>query len=961
MTSESKSGDLLDRLYKYRWAMTAVSVLSVLLLFRFGFGRVSDFTKQVESLADHAPKKSQPQMFDPRSDIWFDSSSPALQTFHEIEERFVAQDVLFIGFEESSDPHGAFSVKSLQAIDRLGKKMREVPYVRNVRSLVANPWIRWGNVDGEEEGLIVSDLFENDPASYTERERLERMISVLGAVNASGLIGEEKVRELLGPDADFSDHIGEPRLLGNLLSEDGRSTAIIVDVIRPRFSDETLDETFGAGTLSREAGPPIHASAVQIEALHAIKELVAEEQGEFDFHITGVPVMREHYMVTAKHDMKFVGLMIVVIAIVLLVLYRRVAGAVLPLITVFLAIMGMLGFVFLKGDLINLVTALTPHMLVAIGVATAVHLVTAYYRLRPDYDDKHDLVRATVRFNLLPVFLTSLTTAVGFMSLTTSVIAPIKQFGYTTAIGTVFAFIISMVLVPTFLSLLPLSTKAKPKAAAKKVSTKPHWSEWLAGVVVRRRKAIVAVGVVLTLLTAAGLYRITLSTDLKTMFGEGNPVVADFLWVDDHISGTGDVEILFSGAPSTDSDDQAAARLGRLGELVNSPGDEFAKELASLKLQEESHQRGQIAVSSEFLGLLDKYQTRLEVEGLDPKSPLHAITSIESALSVLRKIHQVQHENKGTFYRVPADEDVPLDAREPVVLYDEFLEENTIIPGQSASTMIAQYYLQYENGAKPEENLSTLITPDRRKFRFTMRVRTVSSSEKINAYNRMLEIARTEFPGLIGTPADVAAGKALSTMQMTGSNFLQVNMVTAFSETLIASLAIAVLVITLLISLVFRSLIIGIVSMIPNVLPIVVPIGFLSLIGYPLDGPSILVAAVGLGICVDDTIHFLSKYSKARANTGSAEVAIQKTFRDIGPALIYTSIVLACGFAMMTFATFRANVMVGFLGAVIIALAWVADFVLTPAVLSFLPTRDLGKSANRLEDKTSRSNEDNDN
>jgi hypothetical protein len=198
------------------------AVFAAIGAFGSGIGRVGEFTSQVDKLADHPPEKPEPRMFDPRTDIWFDSSDPALKAYREVEDRFIGEDPVLVAFTEPSDPHGVFSVKSLQAIDRLTKQLKTIPYVRTVRSLIANPWIRWGTVD-QEEGLIVSDLFEKDAAGYSERERLERMVSVMGAANSAGLIGEEKVREIIGADANFDDHIGEPRLLGNVLSPDGRS------------------------------------------------------------------------------------------------------------------------------------------------------------------------------------------------------------------------------------------------------------------------------------------------------------------------------------------------------------------------------------------------------------------------------------------------------------------------------------------------------------------------------------------------------------------------------------------------------------------------------------------------------------------------------------------------------------------------------------------------------------------
>lgn len=166
--SETRSERLLQGVYKARWILTALLVLIAVGSFAGGIAKVSKFTQQVDKLADKPPAKSEPRMFDPRSDIWFDKADPALIAFKDLEARFVGEDPILIAFTDNDDPAGVFGVKSLATIDRLTKAIKKVPYVRTVRSLVANPWIRWGSVSEDEEGLIVSDLFEKDAAAYSQ-------------------------------------------------------------------------------------------------------------------------------------------------------------------------------------------------------------------------------------------------------------------------------------------------------------------------------------------------------------------------------------------------------------------------------------------------------------------------------------------------------------------------------------------------------------------------------------------------------------------------------------------------------------------------------------------------------------------------------------------------------------------------------------------------------------------------
>jgi len=361
------------------------------------------------------------------------------------------------------------------------------------------------------------------------------------------------------------------------------------------------------------------------------------------------------------------------------------------------------------------------------------------------------------------------------------------------------------------------------------------------------------------------------------------------------------------------------------------PGTNFRHEVLEQKISRED--RGRIATDGVFLQMVDSFECRLVEESKKPGSPLSTLTSFDSGLSVLRRMHQVQNDNKGEFYRVPQSRDVHNDAKKERVVRDPFTGEFELLPAQSASTMCAQYYLQYENGAKPAENLSSFVSSNRRVFRIAARTEARTTASMLAAYEEIRRIARDEFSEISGSPAEVESGAALSTMRLTGKNFLFMNMMERFTDTLIHSLALALLVITLVIGVVFRSLPLALVSMVPNILPLVFPLALFGLLKIPLDGPAVIVVTIALGVCVDDTIHLLTKFSSSRKAGRGVNYAIRESFRQVGSALSWTSLTLVLGFSVVSLSDFRPNMLVGILGASMVALAWVADMVVTPALL----------------------------
>ena len=1045
----SRSRPFARAVYRLRWPLCIGMLVLVVALMARGWQHTAAFSAAVDSFKDFPPAagESEPKVFDARFDIWFDPDDAGLRVFKDVEDRFIAEDFVLVAFEDRNAPFGVFSREALSAVARLTARIEKIPYVRQVRSLTANPWIRWGtagqNVEtgAPEEGLLISDLFENAPPTYSDHEILERMIAVLGAERASRLVGEATVRGIVGQKTDFQDFIGEPRLLGSVVSEDGRTTALQVQILRPRLEPEALEDRFGDDETGKRTAPSMFTNESQWSALEGIELALAVEHGhylptedlprleswieslpsgderyrlerdladptrafmvdangkkvrkfykyekqddgslvdlnggtpvpapadfkpqalsDYEFHLAGMPRFERNFMVVGMEDMKIVGFMFLMIAFVLVLLFRSVVGLSLPLLIVFSSVIGMIGSIWVMGDLLNNLTAIAPNMVTAIGIADAIHLIAAYFALRSGYSNRRDLIVEVVGRNALPVFLTSVTTAVGFFSLTVSDIVPMRMLGYTGGIGTLFAFALSMAVIPALLSLIPIHGE-REKPALKQASgthvirSRAAWSDHLVTFVLRFRTPLVAVAAVLIVLSVAGLARVRVDTDFRAMFPETNEVMMDFHWIEHRLGGAGDLELVFFGAPFDDAEASRDTRNQRLEELRSKkllsrdqvdPGSPLSEgeqeELTRLEESERDFQRRRIAVSVDFLAQVERFEQRLKGEMKDDESPLRVLTKLDSALDVLRKISQVQHENKAQYYRVPKAIDIPSDARIARVEFDEITEESSYVPAQSAASLAAQYYLQYENGAKPAENLSTLITADRRGFRMQARLRQASSALQQEAFARVRQIAREEFPQLAGTPDEVASGGALSTMTLTGKLFLFAGMSQRFTYSFIESMSVALVVITTLIGLIFRSVGLALLSLVPNVLPLVLPLGVLGLLGVALDGPAVLVVSVALGICVDDTIHFFTKYTRARSRGESMEDALRSAFREVGAALTYTTVLLILGFAVLASSQFTPNKMMGKLALVMIALAWVADFVLTPALLSFFSRDDV--------------------
>ena len=169
--------------------------------------------------------------------------------------------------------------------------------------------------------------------------------------------------------------------------------------------------------------------------------------------------------------------------------------------------------------------------------------------------------------------------------------------------------------------------------------------------------------------------------------------------------------------------------------------------------------------------------------------------------------------------------------------------------------------------------------------------------------------------------------------RLTGMMVVMGRSFTASIETMFRSYAIALVVITPLMMLLLGSVRLGLIAMIPNLFPIVLTLGLMGWLGVPLEMFSLLIGSVALGLAVDDTIHFMHGFRRGFAATGSVETAVRQTLQTTGQALLFTSIVLSMGFLIYVLSDLNNLSRFGLLTAFSIAVAFLADVLLAPALM----------------------------
>jgi hypothetical protein len=156
-----------------------------------------------------------------------------------------------------------------------------------------------------------------------------------------------------------------------------------------------------------------------------------------------------------------------------------------------------------------------------------------------------------------------------------------------------------------------------------------------------------------------------------------------------------------------------------------------------------------------------------------------------------------------------------------------------------------------------------------------------------------------------------------------------------------ASFSVALIAISVLMFLLLRSLSLGMLAMIPNLIPLLVGLGAMTLLGMDLNPGTVMITAVALGIVVDDTVHFMTALKLKSRETADISLAVEQAINSVGRPVVVTSVLLTLGFSVMLFGGFLPSRQIGGISALIIIIALLADLLLLPAALRLLPKRFL--------------------
>ncbi len=728
----------------------------------------------------------------------FGSLATGIRFDHSIESYFLAEDIRnydsfldefgsdeFVAVAFSDD--NVFTPENFTLIDRLSRRIETLPHVRRVISLTNAQ-----TVLGRDDSVVFEDLAPELPMT---EEQLE-----LVRVHA------------------YADAF----IPGTLVSDDGTKTVVAAEI------DHIIGE--------------FDYKVVLLKALRGILTEETQRSGKH-FSVAGTAVLDDAlFRYTERDQTIFSPIMVAVIAVVSYCMFGHFVSALLPLLVVLCSMAWTYGFMALLGYKINVISTIIGPLLMAVGIADAMHIIADYRQEAAKRENsKHDAIRYSFLQVVGPCAVTSLTTCLGLLSLLSASLVPIRQFGLVAAFGVASAFVITVLLLPGLLRFVSV-----PKLEKGLGRTNGGFDRALDRLGSWRRRRSIALLLLCALAIAPatyGLGHLTIGTNTLDYFRPGDPVRSDTEWIDENVGGTTSLEFLV-----------------------------------------EAHDE-QGLTNPALLRKMEEFQAYLRT--------VPGITKVFSVTDMIKMLNRAFEEGRSAAFRIP-----------------------------DSAAAVAQELLVVEG----TEDLDEFLSEDRQQGRITARVAMKSSQQLAH-----------QAPMVVERMHDIFGDSATTTP--TGLVYLMHRMERYLLSSQIRSFGLAFFVITLVMMVALRDLRLGLLAMVPNLLPIAFVLALMPALGIALDVGTVMLASVALGLVVDDTTHFLYRLREQPAWQDDTYSAMRATMHATGRPIIFTSIALALGFSVLVLASFNPLIHFGILASLVIALALFFDLVVLPAMLGLMASR----------------------
>lgn len=729
-----------------------------------------------------------------------DKNHPDVIAYKDFHKRYGFEEALVVMVKSDN----LFSENFLQQLIKLHQALEQDTYNLDRIKSLANADI----MSRDEEGLVIKQILIDFPDTVQKRTQLQEEI-----------LHSKLLKEFY-------------------ISRDGKYSAIYL-----------YQKAFSPTTLNGQKQP--FTSIDQHHYVESVRSIISKfEQPNFEIKLSGGPMIGDTLLTAIAIETPLFALASnLIIAMLLLLLFRRWVAVYIPLIIVNVSLASILGVMSWSSVALSSFSQILPAFILTVGVCDAVHFLSYFFQYYDKKENKQKAILQSFNFTSIPILLTTTTTAMGMLSFAFTDIVPISALGIFAALGVFIVLFFTLTLLPAMLMLINI--KPLPKDNPITISERLLIKLGLIGFN-HPKKTIISFAIIVALSGYA----------VSQLKFEHDPVK----WLpEEH----------------------------ELPTMINLLNEKFYGAIAIEVLVDSGEENG-VKTSEMQQKLLEFNQRALEFSAFDVE-----VHSSRSIANTLEEVH--------SHLKAPNDINaLPL-----------------------TDSLTAQEILLFEMSGGSD--LEQMLTQDGRQARVTL----LGPWRDLIQYSDYLIELETWTKSFF---------KDIATVDFTGVVYLLAPIQKMAIETMASSYLSAVIIITLMM-IIILGIKLGLTSLIPNLLPIVVGMGLMFVLSMPLDLYSILIGSIAIGLVVDDTVHFLNSFQVQFNLHQNSQKAIINTLAKTGNALLFTSILLFCGFMTYQFSSLVSLNDFGTITGSIILLALIADIILLPAIIRLIYPKSINSSA----------------
>jgi len=819
--------------------------------------------------------------------------NPARVITEYIDETFGGQVIILVGLER---PFKTIFEKSfLQLIRDFSQAVEDLELIKSVNSIMSTQYIT-----GDSESIIVSDLVPEDFTGTAEEiEELKRRIASWDLFR------------------------------GSLVSDDFSATQILVT-----FNVFSID-------VSR---PEVAQTLIRIREL--AKEIFKEEA---KIYFAGQAVLNATINESIIAD-NVLLLPLAVIAVLGLLFFslRRLIFVILPISTALISVIWTVGLAAMLGVKLSTITTIMPIILIAVGHAYGIHVITHYVKdIREKIlsaEEHRLIVLDLMRKMIKPVFLAALTTITGFISFCFTSIIPMREFGYYTSVGVLAVFILTVFFIP---SMLLLRGPAKPReqdGALNDNQGEDFLSNKIANIflsIARKKKTVLFSTILIVLVSIYGISKIIVDNSIVDFFQNETDVSRSDRFIREYFGGSKDLNLVIQAGTTEEllhpdvlkAVDGLSAYLTKhvpqVGKIVGftdvikrinqvfnvdqSPDglplsasaaetDDFGFSSlgfgdfgfdSSVNTVQAAAQTDSVVHQSHTL---DRYSAADIIRFLDTAAGL---SSSLSGNDLVWELKRLTNYEGASYYEIPSDparygKQTPEDLQKLIANYLVLVAGND------------------DSGYSNDPLEPTAI-------RMMMQLRTTGSGDTYPVINIINNYIKANFPENVS-------------IMIGGGVTQEIAVADLILNSQIISIIISVFMIFIIVSIANKSFAAGIISAVPLILAVLCNFTVMGLIGIKLNLGTALIASLTVCIGIDDAIHFLEFYK--REHKSGEQGALRRTFIACGKAICITAMSVGAGFAVLAFSQFKIIAEFGLLTALCMLSTTLVSLTIMPVLLT---------------------------